>query len=49
MDNLMKWHFIVVDWCCMCKRCGESVDHLILHCEIVSVSWSAIFSHAGLE
>jgi hypothetical protein len=34
MDNLRKRHIIVVDRCCMCKRDGESVDHLLLHCEV---------------
>jgi hypothetical protein len=26
----------VVDWCCMCEtnKCGESVDHLLLHYEV---------------
>jgi len=48
MDNLRKQHAIVVDWCCMCKRCGESVDHLFLHYEIASALWRAIFNRAGL-
>lgn len=50
MNNLkvVDWHIIVVDWSCMCKRCGESVDHLFLHYEISSALWSVIFSHIGL-
>jgi hypothetical protein len=48
MDNLWKLHVIVVDWCCMYKRSGEFVDHLLLHCEIASALWSAIFSLVGL-
>jgi hypothetical protein len=35
MDNLWKQLVIVVDRCCMCKRNGESVDHIFLHCEVV--------------
>ena len=27
----------------MCKRCGESVDHLLLHCPIASKLWSLVF------
>ena len=34
-DNLRKRRLIVLDWCYMCKRCRESVDHLLLHCSIV--------------
>jgi hypothetical protein len=32
----------------MCKRNGETVDHLLLYCEITSALWSAIFSCLGL-
>ena len=33
--------FIVLDWCYMCKRCGESMDHLLLHCPIAFELWSS--------
>jgi hypothetical protein len=45
MDNLRKRHVIVVDRCCMCKRNGESVDHLLLHCE-VAAPYGMLFSAA---
>jgi hypothetical protein len=48
MDNLRKRHVTVVDWCCMCKKSGEFVDHLLLHCEMVSALWNSIFSLVGL-
>jgi hypothetical protein len=35
-DNLRKRHIIVVDWCYMCKKSREFVDHLLLRCEIAS-------------
>ena len=34
---------MVLDWCHMCKRCGESVDHLLLHCSIAWELWSMVF------
>ena len=34
MDNLCKKNIIVTEWCCMCKRNGESIVHLLLHCEV---------------
>ena len=34
MDNLRKKNIIVTEWCCMCKKSGESIDHLLLQCEI---------------
>jgi hypothetical protein len=48
MDNLWKRYVIVVEWTCMCKKNGESVDHFLLHCEIVSALWNTIFSNVGL-
>jgi hypothetical protein len=35
--NLRKRRIIVVDWFCMCKKGGEFVDRLLLHCEVASV------------
>jgi hypothetical protein len=49
MDNLRKRHLIVVNRCCLCKLNGESVDHLLLHCEVTSALWNAIFSCFGLS
>jgi len=34
LDNLRKMHVILVDRCCMCKQNRESVDHLLLHCDV---------------
>jgi hypothetical protein len=34
LDNLRKRQVIVVNRCCLCKRNGESVDHILIHCEI---------------
>jgi predicted DNA-binding protein with PD1-like motif len=43
MDNLRKWHIIVVDWCCLCKKNGETVGGLLLHCEVACAIWN-VFS-----
>jgi hypothetical protein len=42
MDNLRKWHVIVVNYCCLCKRDEESMDHLLLHCEVSCALWSVM-------
>jgi hypothetical protein len=47
--NLRKRRVIVIDGCCMCKRNRESVDHLLLHCEVDCALWNAIFSRFGLS
>ena len=41
---LRKWHVIVVDKRSMCKRNGESVDHLLFHCEVAYALWNDFFS-----
>jgi hypothetical protein len=40
IDNLHRSMVWVLDWCFMCKRAGETVDHLLLHCEYVRELWS---------
>jgi hypothetical protein len=47
--NLRKRHVIVTNRCCMCKRSEETVDHLLLHCEVAFVLWSAIFGRFGMS
>ena len=49
IDNLCKRHIVVLDWCYMCKRCGESVDHLLLHCPLACELWSLVFCLFGLH
>jgi transposase len=48
-DNLMKRHIIIVDKCCLCKRNGESMDHILLHCVVTSAMWNALFTRFGLS
>jgi hypothetical protein len=47
LDNLRKKNVIVVDWFCMCKKSGESIDHL-LHCVIAREIWSSLFHSFGV-
>jgi len=49
LDNLRKKGVVVIDRCCMCKLNGESVDHLLLHCEVACALWNAIFSRFSLS
>ena len=47
-DNFCKKGIIVLDWCYMCKRCEESVDHLLLHCPMTFEMWSLVLCLFGL-
>ena len=41
----MVW---ILDWCYMCKRNGESVDHLFLHCPFAMDLWSMVLGLFGV-
>jgi hypothetical protein len=47
LDNLGR-SIVVVNRCWLCETEGESVDHLLLHCEAASALWNALFARFGL-
>jgi hypothetical protein len=49
VDNLKKMNVIIVNKCCLCKRNKESVDHLLLHCDVASALWNAFFTGFGMS
>jgi hypothetical protein len=48
-DNLRRRGIAVIEWCVLCKKHGESVDHLLLHCDVARVVWSSFYSLFGVE
>ena len=49
IDNLRKRGLILQNWCCLCQSNGESVDHLFLHCSMVTDMWSMVFGMFGVQ
>ena len=49
IDNLRKRRILILDWCHMCKRNGESVDHLLIHCPIAFDLKSMVFTLFGIH
>jgi hypothetical protein len=48
MDNLRKRNIIATEWCCMCKKSGESIVHLLLHCEVAVEVWNMVCQLFGV-
>ena len=38
-----------MDWCCMCKQSGQSVDGLLLYFLLAYDIWSMVFGMFGLD
>ena len=47
--NLIKIFFSMVSWCCMCHCSKETVDHLLIHCNMAFELWSFIFRMFGVQ
>ena len=49
IDNLQKLKIWILDWCFMCKRNVESVDHHLNHCSIAFDLWYMVFTLFGIH
>jgi len=49
LNILRKRYVIVINRCCMCKKTGKFVDHILLHCDMASALWSSLFSRFGMS
>ena len=49
IDHLRKRNVWILDWCYMCKRNGELVDHLFLLCPFASDLWSMVLGLFGVS
>ena len=48
IDNLWRCQIVVINWCCMCKRAGETSNHSFLHCSVARNMWNMVFSLFGV-
>ena len=48
LNDLRKMNVIVVDFCCMCKKCEEFIDHLFIHCEVARNLWNLLLNFFGV-
>jgi hypothetical protein len=47
-DNLMRRGYQLAGWCCMCRRDGETISHLLLHCDMAFGLWSFVLRTFGI-
>jgi hypothetical protein len=40
---------VVVEWCCMCKKSGDFINHLLLHCKVANELWTNILTLFGVD
>jgi hypothetical protein len=40
---------VVVEWCYICKKSEESIDYIMLYCEVARELWSYILTRFGVE
>jgi len=48
-DNQRKHNIVVVDWCYMCMKSGESIDHLLLQYDVAQDILSFFYILFGVE
>ncbi|CAN1820378.1 Putative ribonuclease H protein At1g65750 [Linum perenne] len=48
IDNLQQRGMVLTNWCALCERDAESVDHLLVHCPFLLNVWSEVSSKLSL-
>jgi hypothetical protein len=49
IENIRKWDFALVNWCCLCKKSEETVNHLLIHCKFTSEIWHLLLTLFGVS
>lgn len=40
---------LLLQWCIICRRDEETIDHLLLHCPMALLLWHQLFSIVGMD
>jgi hypothetical protein len=46
-DNLRNMNVVVIEWFFICKKSGESIEHLLLHCQVAPIYGVTFLLHLG--
>ncbi|CAN1217919.1 Putative ribonuclease H protein At1g65750 [Linum perenne] len=49
LDNLRIRGFTLPNWCALCQKQEESIDHLFIHCSFVSGIWGKVSSRLSIS
>jgi hypothetical protein len=49
IDNLGRRGFTLVNWCCLCKKNEEIINHFLIHCEYTSDLWLLVLNTFGVS
>ena len=49
LDRMQKRGWALANRCFLCQKCGESIDHLLLHCERTREAWTLLLSSFGVS
>jgi hypothetical protein len=39
IDSLRRRGLTLLNWCCLCKKSEETVNHILIHCEFTKEMW----------
>jgi hypothetical protein len=48
-ENLRRRNIVAVEWCCICKKSGKSINYLLLHCDVARDLWNYLLILFGVE
>jgi hypothetical protein len=49
IDNLQKQGLTLVNWCCLCKKSEETINHIFICCEFTSEIWYLVLTLFGVS